>query len=144
MVIRTLRWLLVLPMATAGWFIAFAGAVTLHSLIYELCPSDYLVSGLCTHNWALLAEDMLIGFGAFASAVFAVAFGTRTAPALKSLVASGILIGGIGTAIWAYLETDALGALIGAFLGGCLTWVLIIRKHGWRQPSGYRQYELFI
>lgn len=142
--IRTLRWLLVLPMATAGWFIAFAGAVTLHSLIVEFCPTQYVVSGLCTHELAFLTEDLLVWFGAFISAVFVVAFATRTAPALKSLVATGILIGGLGAAIWAYLETDALGALVGAFLGGFLTWLIIVRKHGWRQPSRYRQYELFI
>ena len=145
--IRTLRWVLVIPMAVAGWFIAFAGAVTLHSLIWDFCPPEFQLSGMCTHPWALMAEDALVWAGAFLSAVFVVAFATRTAPAYKSQTAIACFVIGLAAATWAYLETHALGALIGACVGGLLAVILVVRKHGWRKKSPYgkyRQYELFI
>ena len=145
--IRTLRWLLVVPMAVTGWFIAFVGAVTMHSLIWDFCPPEFQVSGMCTHPWALIAEDALVWAAAFVSAVFVVAFATRTAPAFKSQIATGILAIGIAVAIWAYLETHALGALVGACVGGILAVIFVVKKHGWRKKSSYgkyRQYELFI
>jgi hypothetical protein len=131
-------------MAVVGWFIAFAGALALHPLIYEFCPAQHQVSGLCSHPWAFMAEDLLVAAAAFVSAVFAVSFATRTAPRFKSQVASVVLIIGLLAAIWAYLETDASGALLGAFCGGFMTTMLIVRRHGWRTASNFRQYELFI
>lgn len=142
--IRTLRWLLVVPMAAVGWFIAFAGGLALHALIFEFCPAQYQVSGLCAHEWAFIAEDLLVMAGAFVAAILVVSFATRTAPAFKSQVASGVYLVGILVAIWAYLETDALGALLGSAIGGFLTLVFVVRKHGWRRASNFRQYELFI
>ena len=145
--IRTLRWLLVVPMAVAGWFIVFAAAVTLHSAIWDFCPAEFQVSGMCSHPWAFIAEDALVWAGAFFSAVFVVAFATRTAPAFKSQIAVASFVIGTAIAIWAYLETHALGALIGACVGGILATVFVYRRHGWRKKSSYgkyRQYELFI
>ena len=145
--IRTLRWILVVPMGVAGWFIAFASAVTLHSLIWDFCPPEFQVSGMCTHPWAFIAEDALVWAGAFVSAVLVVAFATRTAPSYKSQIATACLVIGVAVAFWAYLETYALGAFIGASAGGFLAVVLVVRKHGWRKKSSYgkhRQYELFI
>ena len=98
--IRTLRWILVIPMAVAGWFIAFASAVTLHSLIWDFCPPEFQVSGMCTHPWAFIAEDLLVWSGAFVSAVLVVAFAARTAPSYKSQVATACLV--IGVAVGTY------------------------------------------
>ena len=142
--ITTLRWLLVAPMAVVGWFIAFAGALALHPLIYEFCPVQYQLSGLCSHPWAFIAEDTLVLVGAVVAAVLAVSFATRTAPRFKSQVAAASLMLGVFLAIWAYLATDALGALPGSCIGGFLTTTFIVRRHGWRTPSNFRQYELFI
>ena len=52
--IRALCWLLVAPMATLGWLIAFTGALAMHSLIDTYCPEQYKVSGACTWEWAML------------------------------------------------------------------------------------------
>lgn len=142
--IRTLRWLLVAPMATLGWMIAFSGALALHPLIYKFCPETSKVSGMCTHKWAFVAEDLLVVAGAFVAAVFVVSFATLTAPRYKPQVAAAIFVSGVSAAVWAYLQTEALGALIGALIGGILTVFWILRRHGWRQPSNFRQYELFI
>jgi hypothetical protein len=131
-------------MAAVGWFIAFTGALALHGLIFEFCPQEYQVSGLCAHEWSFIAEDVLVMAGAFISAILTVSFGTRTAPAYKSQVASGVYLVGVVFAIWAYLETDALGALLSSVIGGFLTLTFIVRKHGWRRASNFRQYELFI
>ena len=58
--IRTLRWLLVAPMAVFGWSIAFSGTLALHSLIFMFCPPEQQISGMCTAPWAATTEGILI------------------------------------------------------------------------------------
>ena len=140
----TLRWLTILPMSIAAWFIAFIGTVQLLDLILYFCPVEHQVSGMCTHPVATGAENALIVFGASLSAVLVILAAAFTAPTHKAKVAAGILVLGLVVAVWAYLETDALAALIGACLAGFITFLLVLRKNRWRRASGFRQYELFI
>ena len=142
--IRTLRWLLVAPMAVLGWLIAFTSTLALYSLIDTYCPDQYRVSGLCSWEWALLAQDVLIVLGAAISAVLFVSFATLTAPVYKARAATAAFLVGFCAAFWAYLQTEALSALLGAVIGGLVTLMIVVKYHGRRKVSGYRQYELFV
>jgi hypothetical protein len=142
--IRALRWLLVAPMAALGWIIAFTAALATHSLIDTYCPEQYKVSNACTWEWATLTQDLLIVVGATISAVLFVSFATVTAPAYKSRVATAAFLVGLSAATWAFLQTSALSAFIGACAGGLVTLLITLKYHGRRKVSGYRQYQLFV
>jgi len=142
--IRTLRWLLVAPMAVFGWSIAFSGTLALHSLIFMFCPPEQQISGMCTAPWAATTEGILIILGAAFSGLLVVVSAVIAAPAYKTQVGLVIYGLGLGVAVWAYLETAALSALIAAGLGGLIAVWRITKKYGWRRASRFRQYELFI
>ena len=142
--IRALRWLLVAPMAALGWIIAFTAALVTHSLIDTYCPEQFKVSNTCNWEWAILAQDILVVLGATISAVLFVSFATGTAPAYKARVATTAFLVGLSAATWAFLQTSALSAFIGACTGGLLALVITLRWHGRRKVSGYRQYQLFV
>jgi len=142
--INALRWLLVVPMALAGWIAAFFGSLRLYGLIDYFCPADYQVSGFCHHPAALYAENALIVAGAAFSAVLVVMLATITAPAYKSQVAAAALCVGLAVAVWAYLETYALAAFLSSCVAGTVTFLLIMKNNRWRRrASGFHQYELF-
>jgi hypothetical protein len=141
---RALRWLLVAPMAALGWIVAFAAALAMNSIIDTYCPEQYKVSNTCNWEWAILAQDILIIVGATISAVLFVSFATVTAPAYKARVATAAFLLGLSAATWAFLQTSALSAFIGACVGGLLTLLIVLRQHGRRKVSGYRQYPLFL
>ena len=142
--IRALRWLLVAPMAALGWVIAFVAALATHSLIDTYCPEQYKVSNTCNWEWANLAQDVLIVIGATISAVLFVSFATATAPAFKTRVATAAFLVGLSAATWAFLQTSALSAFVGACVGGLLALLIVLKQHGRRKVSGYRQYQLFV
>jgi hypothetical protein len=142
--IRALRWLLVAPMAALGWIIAFTAALATHSLIDTYCPEQYKVSNTCNWEWAILAQDMLIIIGATISAVLFISFATFTAPQYKARVATAAFLVGLSAATWAFLQTSALSAFIGAGAGGFVTLLITLKYHGSRKVSGYRQYQLFV
>ena len=142
--IRALRWLLVAPMAALGWLIAFAAALATHSLIDTYCPEQYTVTNTCTWEWAIHAQDLLIVVGATISAVLFMSFATVTAPEYKARVATAAFLVGLSAATWAFLQTSALSAFIGACAGGLVTLLITLKYHGRRKVSGYRQYQLFV
>ncbi len=142
--ITALRWLLVAPMAALGWIITFAAALATHSLIDTFCPEQYKVSNSCNWEWAILVQEALIVVGATLSAVLFIGFAVITAPVHKARVATAAFLVGLSAATWAYLQTSALSAFIGACAGGLLAWIIVLKWHGRRKVSGYRQYPLFI
>ena len=142
--LKTLRWLLILPMAVAAWFAAFVGTIQLLDVVYYFCPPENQVSGMCTHSVANVAESALVVFGAGLSAVLVILAAAVTAPAYKAKIAAGTLFLGLCVALWAYLQTGLLLAFLGAVTAGIITFFLVLRKNRWRAASGFRQYELFI
>lgn len=142
--LNTLRWLLIVPMAIAGWSIAFIAGLKLLGMVYYFCPSDYQVSGMCQHPGAQLLEDFLLVAGAAVSAVFVLVFATVTAPSYKPQVAAATLMLGLAVATWAFLETGALGAFVGACVAGAITFWRLLHHNRQRTIGNQYQYELFI
>jgi len=141
---KTLRWLLIVPMAVAGWFIAFAAGIQLLGLVDYFCPADLQVSGTCQHPAANLFEDFLLVAAAAASAVLVLVSATMTAPSYKPQVAAATLILGLAVAAWAFLETGALGAFIGACVAGSITFWRLLHHNRERPTCNPYQFELFI
>ena len=142
--IKTLRWLLTVPMAVAGWFIAFAVVIQCLELIDYFCPADFQVLGACQHPGAQLAQDFLITAGAMASAVLVLVFATVTAPSYKPQVTAATFMLGLAVASWAFLETGALGAFIGACVAGAVTFWRLLHRNCQRSTFDPYQFELFI
>lgn len=141
---KTLRWLLTVPMAIAGWLMAFAAGIHSLELVYYFCPADFQVSGSCQHPGAQLAEDFLLVAGAMASAVLVLVFATVTAPSYKPQVAAATFMLGLAVAAWTFLETGALGPFVGACVAGAITFWRLLHHQRQRPAINRYQFELFI
>jgi len=145
LVISAIRWILLIPLSVFAWACVFVATLTLHSAIDTFCPPEYLVSGMCTWKWTFLVQNVLIVAGASVSAIVIILVATLTAPSHKARTAVFVYLAGLSTAIWMYLETDALGAFIGASCFGLLaTWIAfrrLSRRPGLSDPY---QRRLFV
>jgi hypothetical protein len=88
------RWLLVPIVAVVGCWLGFALAIALHSLATRLCPTELLVSGLCTASWFPVAEAASLSFGSAVGATLVVLLPSQLAPAYQRVV--GVVAFGFG------------------------------------------------
>ncbi len=126
----TIRWLLVIPSAFAGWYLALFIGLLLYSVADSFCPPELMVSGSCQATWHKPPVDDLVIFGASLSATLSNLFPVLVAPAKRSLVAKVIFIGGVAFAVSAVVSTSAWGAFSGAILFGALTLFITMRFEG--------------
>ena len=115
------RWLLVPLTALAVWVGTLLIGIGASSLLDSLCPSDLMVSGLCTAPWhrsAMAAVEMICA--GIAAAGF-IALPVRVAPAYRTQVAVVCLVAGglftiqlaIAGAMWApAVVAAAVGAIV--------------------------------
>lgn len=126
--IDVIRWVLVIPAAFAGWYVALFMGIFLYPVADLFCPPELLISGVCTATWYKPVIDGLVVFGASLSAVLAIFFSFMIAPSKKVLVAKAILLGGVGMALYAAIITSAWFAFIGAITCGLITVVIMHQK----------------
>ena len=132
--LNAIPWLLLAPLVVFAWACMFVATLTLHSAVDTFCPTEYLVSGMCTWKWAFLIQDALVVAGASISAIVVILVATLTAPSHEARTAVIVYIGGLSTAIWMYTQTDAIGAFTGAACFGLLaTWIVYRRRS--RRPG---------
>lgn len=129
-----IRWLLVPASAVLGWFMALFGSLFLVDFIYNLCPPELIVSGLCTTKWYSPAESATIFFGSALSAAFVVLFPTLFAPKYRFRVAVVAYCMGVLALLWLgqdFFRTPewfTAQPLVAALVAGLLTVFLI---KGW-------------
>jgi len=126
--VRVVRWLLVVPLAIAVWYVVFfAGIVTHENVEARLCPPQDWVSGSCVNAGVdtvlTILIHVFIGLSAIAVEVVAVA----TAPSHRHIVAWATF--GLGTlcAVWMGVETRSYSEMATALLAGLLAAVMSVR-----------------
>ena len=124
------RWLLVPVTAFAVWAGTLLLGIAGSSLLDSLCPSDLMVSGICTASWHRPAMAALEMMCAAIAAVGFIALPAAVAPAYRVHV--GVVcfvVGGVLT-----IELALAGALwapaAGAAITGIVTlWAVISRSN---------------
>lgn len=127
--LRLLRWLAVLPAALAGWYLALAGGIVLHSLATSLCPQDLLVSGMCTANWFPWLEQLIFAFTAALAAFLVVWLATLCCPANKAGVATLAFVCGALITLLLAVQLEIWLAPLAALASGLLTLRWLRRRH---------------
>lgn len=124
--LEIIRWLLVIPSAFIGWYLAFFIGVLLYSAVDSFCPRQEFDSP-CIASWYFPVIDAVIIFGASLSAVFTILFAVLIAPKKRDFVAKIIFLGGVVTAIYFVANTSAWAEFTGAIICGLLTLALVLR-----------------
>ena len=119
--LRLIRWLAVLPASLAGWYLALAGGIVLHSLATSLCPQALMVSGMCTANWFPWLEELIFAITAALAAFLVVWLATLCCPAGKARVASIAFVLGALVAILFAAELHIWLPPLAALVSGLLT-----------------------
>lgn len=122
-----IRWILVIPSAFVGWYVAVYIGLVFYSLVDSFCPPELIESGICVAPWSKPVKDGIIVFGACLSAVLVLLFSVFIAPTKRLLAAKVIYFGGVLFALYAVYETSAWGAFIGSIISGTLFLILILR-----------------
>lgn len=116
-----LRWLLVLPAAMAGWYLALVTGLLLHAGAEALCPPADQVSGLCIAGWFQTVEECLLVLTAALAATLVVLLPALTSPkqrhrvGLIAFIAGTMLalvIGWQAWSLWVPITTAILAGLL--------------------------------
>ena len=126
--ITILRWLLLVPFAIGGWYVALLIGIMLYAVADLFCPTELMISGGCQASWYAPVIDGLIIFGAGLSAVFVILFSILMAPANKVTIARVAYVSGFFVALYFAHGTSAWGAFFGAAISGALT-LLFLHRH---------------
>ena len=127
--IRASRWLLLVPAAVAAWCLIFAATIATHYLAEQhLCPSQDLVSGICS-NHALGVALWLIKHVAMALSAIVVEWMCATvAPSHKVAVVWATLAVIVLAAGYLGHAGNAGSLFIAALVGGVAGAVAIVQR----------------
>ena len=117
---KILRWLLVIPVAFLGWFLALFLGLSTEDFLTNLCPKDMIVSGACTAPWYFKLSSLIPPVFSGIAAVFVVAFPTLVAPVYRFQVSVIAFLCGAIAAFGISRGTIMLEVLI-ALAAGLLT-----------------------
>ena len=134
--IKIARWVLVIPSAFVGWYLAFVIGILLYQLAEFFCPPELMVSESCQASWFDPVFNGLFVFGASLSAVLVILLAVLMAPAQRRLVAIVIYFGGCLTAMEFAIATSAWPAFAGAIASGALILFIILRRAGKNKRTG--------
>ena len=131
--VNALRWLAVVPAALAGWYLALASGILLHSLATSLCPDALLVSGMCTAGWFEWLEQGIFAFtaalAAFLVVWLAVLCCPSTGPGTKARVAAIAFALGALVAIVFAAKLHIWLAPLAALISGLVTLRWLRGRH---------------
>lgn len=120
-----LKWLLVLPAALAGWAIALARGLGVHSRLERACPKTQMISGSCVTPWRPHAEKAVMCGGAGLAAALIVLFTTPAAPTDRRVVALFAFAVGCGVGLFMAVTVRAYAEFVTTvILGFYVTWRL--------------------
>ena len=126
------RWIMVIPAAVIGWWLAIIIAIMLISIPDYFCPPELVISGFCAASWYGPVVSGIMIFGAALSAVLTLVFSVLTAPRKRGLVAKVVFVAGSIYATYFAFTISAWGEYAGAIVFGLLTLFLLTKKYGRR------------
>ncbi len=134
---RIFRWLLIVPIAVAAWYVAVALGISLHMGLDALCPPDQIVSGLCTARWYPAASAAVVCTGAGLAAALILVACTWLAPSHRRRVAIATFVAGAVVATFMGLSANAYGPLATAIVAGAIVLrILLWRLAPLAVPNG--------
>lgn len=127
---RTLRWLLTVPAAIAGFYIGVIVALLAHLVSERLCPPEYVVSGTCFAPWSSFVSDAYLALGSLVCGALVVLLPTLIAPSHRSRVALLAYASGLACSVY-WLAHSLWVPVVWAALAGAITlWrIQIVLTH---------------
>jgi ABC-type antimicrobial peptide transport system permease subunit len=125
-----IRWILLVPGAILAWYVAlFLGIVAL-DIRDSLCPSEYMVSGMCTGLFGKITFDTLMVFFSGISALLVVIASTLIAPTNKGIVAiTAFVVGSVVASVFLFgSDFELWKEFVSAITVGGATCYFIVRK----------------
>jgi hypothetical protein len=130
---RLARWLIVLPAAAFGFFLAFAIGGLAMSVLNRACPADQSFDGFCSAPWYDSAFNVLLCACAAIAAFLVVALPSWAAPSHKQLVSWLAYLCGAGVTVSFAIgprEIHALAAPTCALVAGLVAVWLVRQRQG--------------
>lgn len=108
---HSIRWILVIPAAYLGYYVALISGMAALALAESFCPADEVISGMCTAEYMRRIEKLLFVLFPGLAAVLVVLLPSLVAPSRKVAVATSFF---------------AVGSVAAIFLGVALEeWVIL-------------------
>lgn len=132
-----IRWILLVPIAILAWYVAFFFGIVALDIRDSLCPSEYMVSGMCKGPFGRITMKLLMVLFSGISAIFVVASSALVAPTHKGIVAiTAFVVGSGAAAIFLFgSKFEFWQEFISAVLFGGATCYIFVRRHGTRYQS---------
>ena len=130
--IEIFRWIMVVPAAIIGWWIAIIIGLLLTNIPGYFCPPQLMISDICMTSWYGPVMSGIMILAAALSAVSTLLFAVLTAPAKRALVAKVIFLAGVIYATYFAFSLSAWVEYTGAIVAGSFTLFLLIKKYGRR------------
>jgi hypothetical protein len=121
-IVRTMRWILAVPAAVAGWYLGVIAALGIRQLGERLCPVEYIVSGTCHAPWSSFATDFALVAGSLVCGSLVVLLPALIAPAHRGRVALIAYAAGLAAAAYWLLHGFWLPVAAAALAGGATLW----------------------
>ena len=131
---RVLRWIALLPVAVAGWYLAMVLGMMTLGLVDQFCPEGLMVSGQCTAGWYDWVQGAIFYLFIALSAVLVVLLAALIAPAHRRRVAWVAFLLGAAMAVLMALLTPSFVDLLAALVAGLAT-ALWVQRARWSLPA---------
>ncbi len=125
--INYIRWILIPIVGVLSWYLAVLIGLAAYQFAESLCPSEYIISGMCFAPWFATVSKLIIDVGAGLSALFVVLFSTLLAPSRKVEVAWFVFFTGLAVAIFIAFQANAFAELAWAGVFGLATAIVLTR-----------------
>lgn len=126
--IEIIRWIMVVPAAVIGWWLAIIFGLSLTHIPLIFCPPELVESELCMASWYGPVMSGLMTFAAGLSAVMTMLFAVLVAPGRRELVAKVVFVAGFIYATYLAFSLAAWAEYMGAVAFGLVTLYLLTKK----------------
>jgi len=124
-----IRWLLVLPVAIAAWFVSLFIGIVMFVGVEALCRSE-VSGGPCAAPWSANLQYAVVAFGAGLAATLIMVSCTWLAPTHKRQTAIATFV--VGTIVAIYLgnvASDSHIPMVAAIVAGTIVLAILLRRN---------------
>jgi hypothetical protein len=129
--LKIIRWILLAPGAISAWYVVFSLGIVSLSIRDYFCPSEYIVSGMCTGAFAKITSDLLLVLFSGIAAFFVVVTSALIAPEYKGYMAvAAFAVGGsVATKLLFSLNFEFWKEFVSAITFGAVACYFAVKKH---------------